>query len=241
MPQASTIRRMFAGVAPRYDLLNHLLSLGVDRRWRADVVSHLGLRPDDRVLDVCCGTGDLALELAPYARCFACDFTWEMLVRAQDKSRRAGLALRLTSADALKLPFPPGSFDAATVAFGVRNLEDLLLGLRELRRVLRPGGRLSILEFSHPTHPLLRVPYFFYLHGLLPLIGRVLSRRQSAYRYLAESIAGFPDPESLARLLRDAGFENVSYRRLTGGIVAVHEAAAPRRPTNADGTGLRER
>jgi len=217
---------MFAGVAPRYDLLNHLLSLGIDRRWRREVVSGLDLEPGDRVLDVCCGTGDLALELAPRAHCTACDFTWEMLTRAQQKSTRAGAEIRLAGADALHLPFRSGTFDAVTVAFGVRNLEDLTAGLRELRRVLRPRGALAILEFSHPSHPLLRGPYWLYLHGLLPLIGRVLSSRQGAYRYLADSIAGFADPEVLCRLLIDAGFRDARYRRLTGGIVAVHVAVA---------------
>lgn len=226
MPEASTIRRMFAGVAPRYDLLNHVLSLGIDRRWRCEVVSSLSLESGDRVLDVCCGTGDLALEIAPRARCAACDFTWEMLTRAQEKSTRAGAPIRLAAADALRLPFPSGAFDAATVGFGVRNLEDLGAGLRELRRVLRPGGVLAILEFSQPTHPLLRGLYRFYLHGLLPVVGRVLSKRQGAYRYLADSIAGFPDPETLCRFLVDAGFRDASYRQLTGGIVAIHKAVA---------------
>jgi len=217
---------MFAGVAPRYDLLNHLLSLGIDRRWRRDVVSGLNLKPSDRVLDLCCGTGDLALELAPHARCLACDFTWEMLTRAKAKSTRAGQTLRLAAADALRLPFPADQFDAATVGFGVRNLEDLPAGLREFRRVLRPQGSLAILEFSQPTHPLLRLPYQAYLHGLLPLIGRVVSTRKEAYRYLAESIAGFPNPETLSDILAAEGFQNITYRRLTGGIVAIHTATA---------------
>ena len=149
MPETSTIRRMFAGVAPRYDLLNHVLSLGIDRRWRREVVSGLCLEPGDRVLDVCCGTGDLALEIAPHARCSACDFTWEMLTRAQQKSTRAGAPIRLVAADVLRLPFSSGAFDAATVGFGVRNLEDLGAGLRELRRVLRPGE--SLPSWSSPN------------------------------------------------------------------------------------------
>ncbi|MGH9463174.1 MAG: bifunctional demethylmenaquinone methyltransferase/2-methoxy-6-polyprenyl-1,4-benzoquinol methylase UbiE [Vicinamibacteria bacterium] len=224
MPEGSTIRRMFAGVAPHYDLLNHLLSLGIDRRWRRELVSGLSLESQDRVLDVCCGTGDLALEMASYARCAACDFTWEMLTRAQHKANLADAPIRLAAADALRLPYPNGTFDAVTVGFGVRNLEDLSGGLRELRRVLRRGGVVAILEFSQPTHPLLRGPYRLYLHGLLPAIGRILSRRQGAYRYLADSIAGFPEPDTLCRLLIDAGFRDASYRRLTGGIVAIHEA-----------------
>jgi demethylmenaquinone methyltransferase/2-methoxy-6-polyprenyl-1,4-benzoquinol methylase len=226
MPEAAFIRRMFAGVAPRYDLLNHLLSLGIDRRWRASVAARLALGPSERLLDLCCGTGDLALELAGRCRALGCDFTWEMLTRARRKSRRRGLALELVAADALRLPFADGVFDAATVAFGVRNLEDLTGGLAELHRVLRPGGRLVILEFSQPNHPLLRLPYRLYLNGLLPLVGRLISHRREAYRYLADSIAGFPDPETLSRLLIGPGFRNVRFERLTGGIVAVHEATA---------------
>jgi len=148
------------------------------------------------------------------------------LVRARAKAERSGLPLRLIGADALRLPFPDDAFDAATVAFGVRNLEDLGAGLREFRRVLRPGGCLAILEFSHPTHALLRFPYWIYLRGLLPLIGRLVSRRKGAYLYLAASIAGFPEPESLSRILESEGFREVRFRRLTGGIVAVHEATA---------------
>lgn len=226
MPAAADIRRMFSGVAPRYDLLNRLLSFGIDRGWRRDVAQGLALSPNVRVLDLCCGTGDLALEMASRAKAFGCDFTWEMLVRGRAKSERSGLALRLIAADALRLPFSDGAFDAATVAFGVRNLEDIAAGLREFRRVLRPGGRLAILEFSRPHHPLLRFPYWIYLKGLLPLVGRLISRRKGAYLYLATSIAGFPEPEALSRILEAHGFGEVRFRRLTGGVVAVHEATA---------------
>jgi demethylmenaquinone methyltransferase/2-methoxy-6-polyprenyl-1,4-benzoquinol methylase len=224
MPEGSAIRRMFAGVAPRYDFLNHLLSLGIDRSWRRKAVRELGLSPKDRVLDLCCGTGDMSIEIASRARCFASDFTWEMLARAQSKSRRARLPVHLSAADALSLPFASGSFDVATVAFGVRNLEDLKAGLSELRRVLRLGGTLAILEFSQPQNRLLRIPYRLYLHYLLPLIGRILSRREAAYRYLADSIAGFPDPERLSQLLAESHYREIRFRRWTGGIVAVHLA-----------------
>ncbi|MFQ5792126.1 MAG: ubiquinone/menaquinone biosynthesis methyltransferase, partial [Acidobacteriota bacterium] len=216
----------FSAVAPRYDLLNHLLSLGIDRRWRRDVASSLDLKPSHRVLDLCCGTGDLALEIAPRARTFACDFTWEMLLRAREKSSRAALPVRLTAADALRLPYPGECFDAATVAFGLRNLEDMGAGLRELRRVLRPRGQLAILEFSHPTQPLLRLPYRLYLGALLPLIGRLISGREGAYRYLADSIEGFANPGVLCRVLADVGYREIEFRRLTGGIVALHRARA---------------
>ena len=226
MPAAADVRRLFSGVAPRYDLLNRLLSFGIDRNWRRDVAAGLALNPQARVLDLCCGTGDLALEMAGRANAFGCDFTWEMLVRARAKSERLGRTLRLIAADALRLPFPDGAFDAATVAFGVRNLEDLTGGLGEFRRVLRPGGRLAILEFSHPTHLLLRLPYWIYLNGFLPWFGRLVSRRKGAYFYLATSIAGFPEPEEVSGILERQGFAEVRFRRLTGGIVAVHEATA---------------
>jgi len=159
MPEASTVRRMFAGVAPRYDLLNHLLSLGIDRRWRRDVVSGLNLKRSDRVLDVCCGTGDLALELAPHARCLACDFTWEMLTRAKTKSTRAGQTLRLAAADALRLPFPADQFDAelgeratnrfavvddkTKMALGIGFLGAVFAQLKELVTQIDKGATLS--------------------------------------------------------------------------------------------------
>lgn len=215
---------MFSGVAPRYDFLNHLLSLGIDRRWRQEVARSLDLDSDDRVLDLCCGTGDLAFVLASHATCIACDFTWEMLALAQEKSREVSQNIELAAADAQMLPFPQESFDAVTVAFGVRNLEDLALGLTELRRVLRPGGTVAILEFTRPRNMLLKIPYALYLHVVLPWIGRLISNEQGAYRYLADSIAGFPDPETLSGKLRNAGYSNVSYRLLTGGIVAIHLA-----------------
>lgn len=226
MPHASAIKEMFEGVAPRYDLLNRVLSLGIDRGWRRRVVESLDLRPEHRVLDLCCGTGDLALEIARTSSCTACDFTWNMLSRAKDKSQAAGRPLALACADALELPFADDLFDRATVAFGIRNLESMSAGLAEIRRVLKPGGRLAILEFSQPKRGWLRLPYRIYLDWLLPAVGGLLSRKE-AYRYLAESIQGFPVPEVLVRLLEEAGFSEVGYRRLSGGIVALHLASKP--------------
>ncbi|HEY7819175.1 MAG TPA: class I SAM-dependent methyltransferase, partial [Vicinamibacteria bacterium] len=139
MPDASAIKEMFAGVAPRYDLLNRVLSLGIDRAWRRRVVASLELRPEHRVLDLCCGTGDLALEIARWSSCTACDFTWNMLTRARAKSRSAGRPVSLACADALELPFRDDLFDRATIAFGIRNLESMTAGLSEIRRVLKPG------------------------------------------------------------------------------------------------------
>jgi demethylmenaquinone methyltransferase / 2-methoxy-6-polyprenyl-1,4-benzoquinol methylase len=223
MPEATTIRRMFEAVAPRYDLLNRVLSLGIDREWRRRVVASLELLPEHRVLDLCCGTGDLALAIAPHARCIASDFTWNMLTRARAKSDAASARVSLAAADALSLPFGDDLFDRATVAFGVRNLEDIGRGLAEMRRVLKPGGRLAILEFSQPNRWWLKLPYRVYLDWLLPAVGGLVSKRE-AYRYLAESIQGFPVPGVLVRLLEDAGFSEAGYVRLSGGIVAIHHA-----------------
>ncbi len=213
---------MFSAVAPRYDRLNRVLSLGIDRSWRRKLVEDLQPRSTDRVLDLCCGTGELAIEIAPHAHCTGCDFTWEMLTRARSKST----AVPWAAADTLNLPFVSGTFDAATVAFGVRNLEDMAAGLREIRRVLRGGGVLAILEFSHPTPPMFRLPYRLYLRLLLPALGYLLSRRGGAYRYLADSIMGFPQPERLVEMLREAGFSEASFHHLSGGIVAIHTARA---------------
>lgn len=224
MPDAAAVQKMFSGVARRYDLLNQVLSLGIHHRWRRQVVAGLKLSPSDHVLDLCCGTGDLAFEILPQARCTASDFTWNMLTLAKQKSRARQAPLPLTAADALALPFASGSFDAATVGFGLRNLQDMSQGLREIRRALKPGGRLAVLEFSQPTHWLLRRPYGFYLDVLLPRLGEVLSHRGEAYRYLADSIRGFPEPETLVQMMLDAGYAQAEFRRLSGGIVAIHTA-----------------
>lgn len=226
MPEASVIKEMFEGVAPRYDLLNRVLSFGIDRGWRRRVVESLELRPEYRVLDVCCGTGDLALEIARSSPCTACDFTWNMLTRAQEKAASAGRPVALACADTLELPFADNLFDRATVAFGIRNLESMSGGLSEIRRVLKPGGRIAILEFSQPNRGWLKLPYRVYLDWLLPALGGLLSRKE-AYRYLAESIQGFPVPDVLVGLLEEAGFEGPRYRRLSGGIVALHVARKP--------------
>ncbi len=229
MPEASAIKEMFEGVAPRYDLLNRVLSLGIDRGWRRRVVESLDLIPEHRVLDLCCGTGDLALEIARTSPCTACDFTWNMLTRARAKSRAKGIPIEVVCADALALPFGDNRFDGATIAFGIRNLESMSAGLAEIRRVLKPGGKLAILEFSQPNRAWLKLPYRIYLDRLLPAVGGLLSRRE-AYRYLAESIQGFPVPEVLVRLLEEAGFQNARYLRLSGGIVALHLASKPSVP-----------
>jgi demethylmenaquinone methyltransferase/2-methoxy-6-polyprenyl-1,4-benzoquinol methylase len=219
---------MFGAVAARYDLLNHLLSFNLDRRWRRAAAREI---PESAgaVLDLCGGTGDLSLELARARRgdrVVCCDFSHEMLSRAAPKFRRHRVdgTCSLLEADGLRLPFRDASFDAVTVAFGVRNLVDLDAGFREMWRVLQPGGRMVVLEFSAPTRWPLSAAYRFYLNRVLPRVGSGVSGRGQAYRYLARTIAGFPDPAGLAGRIRESGVAACGWRLLSGGIVAIHTA-----------------
>jgi len=220
----SYIRGMFTAIAPRYDLLNHLLSLNIDRRWRRAAVNCLDweARPSGTYLDLCTGTMDLAAELArrPGFRgsVIGADFVVPMLARGRGKASRAAPV----AADALQLPFPSASFDGATVAFGVRNLADLDAGLVETARVLRPGARFVILEFATPRFAPLRAAYLFYFRRVLPAVGRAVSKHTDAYTYLPESVLAFPDPEALAARFRAAGFGDVRFELLSGGICALH-------------------
>ncbi|HWQ22560.1 MAG TPA: bifunctional demethylmenaquinone methyltransferase/2-methoxy-6-polyprenyl-1,4-benzoquinol methylase UbiE [Gaiellaceae bacterium] len=218
--EPDAVRRMFDRIAPVYDLMNRAMTAGLDRRWRRLAVRE-AVRPGDRVLDVCCGTGDLALEAERHGgRVVGLDFSERMLERARRKSG----TIEWVRADALALPFPAASFDAVLVGFGVRNLDDLEAGLRELRRVLRPGGRLAILEITRPRG--LAKPFFrLWFEAFVPLVGRLLPGGR-AYTYLPASVRRFPQPEDLSRLLEQAGFEQVAFRRLGGGIVALHRATA---------------
>ncbi len=215
---------MFAAIAPRYDFLNHLLSLNLDRRWRRAAVQRLGWesRPDGLYLDLCAGTLDLAATLARESRfrgsVIGADFVLPMLQRGRGK---AGRTYPL-AADALALPFADRQFDGAMVAFGVRNLTDPDAGLVEAARVLKPGARLVVLEFTTPRSGPLRDLYLFYFRRVLPAIGRVVSKHRDAYTYLPESVLQFPDPADLARRFAAAGFEGVGYELLTGGICALH-------------------
>jgi demethylmenaquinone methyltransferase/2-methoxy-6-polyprenyl-1,4-benzoquinol methylase len=220
---------MFDGIARRYDLLNHLLSANFDRRWRRKAVDQVPPGEDGLVLDLCGGTGDLSLELArrgPEGTVICCDFAHEMLVRAARKfaARPGGTRCVAVEGDALRLPFASGRFDAVTVAFGVRNFENMDAGLREILRVLRPGGRLVVLEFSRPTAPLLKSAYGVYLRRLLPRLGDGVSGRSGPYGYLARTISDFPEPPVLAGRIREAGFAACGWTTLTGGIVAIHTA-----------------
>ena len=218
------VRDMFTAIAPRYDFLNHLLSLNIDRRWRRAAVSLLDWQraPAGRYLDCCAGTLDLAATLGNtpgfQGRVIGADFVKAMLVRGAGKSPR----VTPVTADALELPFADGHFDGATVGFGVRNLSDLVLGFRELLRVLKPGARLVILEFTTPSRQPMRAAYFMYFRHILPFIGRLVSKHTTAYTYLPESVLNFPEPDALAKLMTEAGFSGVTFRRLTGGICALH-------------------
>lgn len=226
--KAAHVRRMFSAIAPRYDLLNHLLSLNIDRRWRRIAVDALGWedRPAGTYLDNCAGTLDLSVELATRpaftGRVIGSDFAFAMLLGGEKK--RASRPITAICADALALPYRDEMFDGATVGFGVRNLADLDGGLREMARVLKRGSRLVILEFTTPVWQPFRALYFFYFLRVLPLIGKLVSSHGSAYSYLPQSVLRFPEPPELARRLVEAGFHTVSWRRLTGGIVAIHQA-----------------
>jgi demethylmenaquinone methyltransferase / 2-methoxy-6-polyprenyl-1,4-benzoquinol methylase len=215
------VQRMFDRIAPVYDAMNRVMTAGLDQRWRR-ATARATVHEGDRVLDACCGTGDLAVAArkAGAGEVVGLDFSERMLERA----RRKAPDLEFVQADVLKLPFDDASFDAAVVGFGVRNVEDLEAGIRELRRILRPGGRLGILEITTPRGPL-KVFYKLWFDRIVPLLGRLLPGG-AAYTYLPASVRRFPGPEALAELLGTCGFRNVEFRRFAGGIVALHVGEA---------------
>jgi len=215
------VRTMFDRIAPVYDLMNRVMTAGLDMRWRR-LAAAAAVRPGDRVLDAACGTGDLAIAdlKAGASQVTGLDFSERMLERARRKSSR----IEWLRGDMLALPFADATFDAATVGFGVRNVEDLPLGLRELRRVLRPGGRLAILEITQPRGPL-RPFYSLWFDRVVPLLGKALPGGD-AYSYLPASVKRFPTAEGLASLLAESGFADVEFRLLAGSIVAIHTGVA---------------
>ena len=224
---ARAVREMFAGIAGRYDLLNHVLSLNIDKRWRRIVSADLRDILDDEnatVLDVACGTGDLSLELNKNAKAqiIGTDFCRPMLDKAQSKSVDEPRAIPYIEGDALALPFDDNLFDAVTIAFGLRNLANVADGLAELRRILKPGGRLVVLEFSAPVVPGFGRLFNFYFSHVLPRIGGAVSGSRGAYEYLPDSVSKFPNQQKLVALMERTGFETVKYRNLTGGIAALH-------------------
>jgi demethylmenaquinone methyltransferase / 2-methoxy-6-polyprenyl-1,4-benzoquinol methylase len=218
---AEGVRRMFDRIAPVYDVMNRVMTAGLDQRWRRATVRE-AVRPGDRVLDACCGTGDLAVAArrAGAGEVVGVDFSERML----ERGRRKAPEIEWVQADVLELPFEDASFDSVVVGFGVRNVEDLEAGLRELRRVLRSGGRLGILEITKPRGPL-ALFYKLWFDRIVPLLGRVLPGG-AAYTYLPASVRRFPGPEQLAELLGTCGFGGVEFRRFAGGIVALHVGEA---------------
>lgn len=221
------VRGMFGRVAHRYDLANHLLSANIDRIWRAHTVARVRdilRRPDARVMDLACGTGDLLVALERDAKrgLVGSDFCHPMLAGAKSKLARLGLKSTLVEADALALPLPDASLDLITIAFGFRNLANYAAGLREMRRVLRPGGAVAILEFTQPPNKTFAAVYNWYSRRVLPVLGGVISGAPEAYEYLPESVRKFPEPLQLAAMMRTAGYQVVEWEYLTFGIVALH-------------------
>ncbi|MEP6946021.1 MAG: bifunctional demethylmenaquinone methyltransferase/2-methoxy-6-polyprenyl-1,4-benzoquinol methylase UbiE [Acidobacteriota bacterium] len=224
---AKAVRDMFSGIARRYDLLNHLLSMNIDKGWRRKVSADLREildRRDAVVLDVACGTGDLALELnrGSGAQIIGTDFCRPMLAFAKTKSATELHPIPYVEGDALELPFDDGRFDAVTIAFGLRNLANVAAGLMELRRILKPGGRIAILEFSSPVVPGFGKLFNFYFAHILPRIGGAVSGSRGAYEYLPDSVSKFPNQKELAKMMGASGFDPVKYKNLTGGIAALH-------------------
>src|SRR5499427_9068006 len=227
------VREMFTRIAPRYDLLNHLLSLQMDRMWRArtaQILQPVLDRPDARILDLCCGTGDLAFALQRKARgkVWGADFAHTMLVRAREKDRLeahsgpADWQIPFVESDALRMPFTDASFDLVTAAFGFRNLANYEAGLREMGRMLRPGGTAAILEFTEPRPGWFGDFYRWYFRAVLPRLGGMISGDRAAYTYLPSSVSKFLRPEELTELMQCNGFEKVRARVWTGGTVALH-------------------
>lgn len=220
------VQQIFSEIAPRYDLLNHVLSMNIDRSWRRRAVDLLQWEsvPGGSYLDACAGTYDLALELAgrkDFSGCVvASDFAHPMLVQGSSKIQQS--PIQSVCGDSLRLPFPDDTFDGATVGFGVRNLARLEVGLGEFHRVLKPGRRLVVLEFTVPPNRVMRAGYHFYFHHVLPVVGRLVSGHPWAYTYLPESVKEFPGPKELSALFDKVGFQDTGWRLLSGGIAALH-------------------
>lgn len=227
LEHARAVREMFSGIAGKYDFLNHFLSVNIDKRWRRKVSGKLKdilENPEAVVLDVACGTGDLSLELktSGKAKIIGTDFCRPMLEIARNKTVKENETIPYVEGDGMNLAFDSDTFDAVTIAFGLRNFSNWLEGLNELHRVLKHGGRLAILEFSAPVVPGFRQAFQFYFSRILPRIGGAVSGSRGAYEYLPDSVSRFPDQKKLAELMREIGFKQVEYKNLTGGIAAIH-------------------
>jgi demethylmenaquinone methyltransferase/2-methoxy-6-polyprenyl-1,4-benzoquinol methylase len=231
MDKALYVREMFAAIAPRYDATNKLLTAGVDEAWRKRAIAELRSPADARLLDLCCGTGDLVFHLlrsAPKAAVTGADFCAPMLAGARERAKREDPQARATflEADVMALPFADRSFDGATMGFSMRNVVDIVATLKEARRVLKPGSRFVNLDVSRAPNPLFRQLFNIYFYRLVPLIGGAFGGSKSAYRYLPNSLTNYPDADALADRFRTAGFRDVRYIRLGGGAVAIHIGAA---------------
>ncbi len=224
--RARAVREMFGAIASRYDFLNHFLSLNIDRRWRRLCLKEVGNRlhsPQPRILDIGCGTADLSLEFSSLGSVVGCDFSHPMLKIGLEKMARStgGNTVHLLEGDALMLPFADRSFDVAVSAFVLRNLSNMQKGLEEMRRILRPGGVLGVLDFGLPRVPVLSGLYIFYFTRILPKLGRIISGVEGPYRYLPDSVRTFPPAEELSRIIAGSGFRDVQFRPLTAGIAVL--------------------
>ena len=221
--RASKVRDLFSVIAKRYDLINDLQSFGLHRYWKGRLVHLASPGRYTRVLDVCCGTGDIAMQFARAGtQVVGLDFSVPMLTIAQARSRRAGLPIEFLNGDALNLPFSDNSFDVVTVGYGLRNLADFRRGLSEMHRVVRPGGRLLVLDFGKPRLGLLRAAYFFYLEHWVPVFGRLLCGDAAPYQYIAESLRHYPAQAGVAELMKALGCEQVSVWNLLGGMMSIN-------------------
>lgn len=230
MPDANTIQQMFAEVAPGYDRANRALSMGIDVRWRKKTVRTVDVQNGERGLDVCSGTGDLCFALQRAgATMTGADFCAPMLVHTHKKQPAAGQRAEFLAADAMNLPFGEDRFDFATVAFGIRNVADPVVALREMARVVRPGGRVVVLEFCKPRVPVFASIYGFYFRHVLPRLGKWISgTKNDAYRYLHDSVQAFPERAAFLSLMEEAGLQSPKQRLLTGGIAAIYRGEVPR-------------
>ncbi len=224
------VRQMFAQIAPRYDFLNHALSLNIDKRWRRFVINKVMdylKRPNAVALDLCCGTGDLSLELGKLTPTYGMDFCHPMLQIGNRKIRSSKHPIELVEGDALNVPVKSDSFDVVTMAFGLRNLDSVEGGIKEIYRLLKPQGRGAILEFSHPPIAVFRHLFQFYFTRVLPKIGNLISGSGFAYQYLPDSVKQFPDQKTLAEIMKRVGFSHVEYYNLFGGVAALHVGDKP--------------
>jgi demethylmenaquinone methyltransferase/2-methoxy-6-polyprenyl-1,4-benzoquinol methylase len=226
--RAAKVGDLFAAIAPRYDLINDLQSFGLHRRWKRALLKMAAVQPGERALDVCCGTGDIALGLhAAGAQVEGLDFSAAMLAVAQKRAEKISSGLQFMQADAMNIPFPDNSFDVVTIGYGLRNLADWARGLEEMKRVARPGGRLLVLDFGKPDNAAWRTLYFAFLKHLVPLFGRIFCRDADTHAYILESLRHYPAQAGVAAKLTALGCEEVRVRQLLGGAMSIHFAKIP--------------